>query len=43
VVANRKKDLVTTKKQLKSNFDQTEATVRAVDDVLKVRGLQAPR
>jgi len=40
--AKSKKDLVTAKKQLKSILDRTEATLRAVDDVLKVRSQQAP-
>jgi ribosomal protein L37AE/L43A len=40
--AKSKEDLVTTKKQLKRNLDRTEATLRAVDDVLKVRSEQAP-
>ena len=37
-----KKDLVATKKQLRSNLDRTESTLRAVDDVLRARGQHAP-
>jgi ClpX C4-type zinc finger/Glyoxalase superfamily protein len=40
--AKSKDDLVTTRKQLKSNLDRTEAALRAVDDVLKVRSQEAP-
>lgn len=37
-----KRDLVATKRQLKSNLDRTESTLRAVDDVLRVRSQHAP-
>lgn len=40
--AKPKKDLAATKKQLQDNLDRTEATLRAVDDVLKARHQQAP-
>jgi ribosomal protein L37AE/L43A len=40
--AKSKQDLVVTKKQLKSNLDRTEATLRAVDAVLKLRSQEAP-
>jgi hypothetical protein len=37
-----KRDLVATKKQLKKNLDRIESTLRAVDDVLRVRSQPAP-
>ena len=40
--AKSKKDLVAMKKQLKNSLDQTEATLRVVDDVLRVRSQHAP-
>jgi|SRR5215469_1124887 len=37
-----RKDLLATKSQMESNLSRTEATLRAVDEVLKVRSQHAP-